>query len=513
MPRYMIALLVILALPLSLAPASVRGQDATPTPGVEAGETLLHVAVERAQLPDEGGFILVGRNTFQPGTRATINAADEVGAIAIVVESGELTYQIEGADGRILRGADGPAPVEEPAPAGTPFTLVAGDALVYPAQKRIEKNDGDAPVVFLFAVILEPIAPPEPDPSDVGEFTTEILAQSTGGWPDLPAGPVSLSLRQVTVSAGELLPAPDDGVQTVGQTSGDPNALMVANNGVLNLGERPANLLVVELDPSGASGETLTTGTAPAAAATDAPAEVLLSATLPAEALPVGPAYVELWRSTWAPGDKAEFPDWHPAVSVQVEVVFAGEYGARSEGEIIAWRDGQFANVPLGEEVLLGAGEAAIYLDNAADQEVRNAGPGATEIATFIVSLADDYQGPNLGIDWEQSGLSGHDVALTIERQTLAPGEALPAFSPRVTEPVLRVVEAGELEWALVGPGGEETTPALRFGQDAVVPFVVPPGGESIALRNGGTEPLKLVTVTMAATSSAATPAMSTPAP
>ena len=57
-------------------------------------------------------------------------------------------------------------------------------------------NEGDEPTVFLFVVVLEPIGPPEPDPSDVGEVTSEWLVQSSGRWPELPPGPVSLTLRQ-----------------------------------------------------------------------------------------------------------------------------------------------------------------------------------------------------------------------------------------------------------------------------------------------------------------------------
>ncbi len=50
----------------------------------------------------------------------------------------------------------------------------------------------------------------------------------------------------------------------------------------------------------------------------------LRSATIPAAVPPTGPAYAEIYRSTWGPGDQAEYPEWHPAVSVQVEAVFAG---------------------------------------------------------------------------------------------------------------------------------------------------------------------------------------------
>ena len=503
MPRFATALLLMLVMPLVLGPAPVRGQDATPAVTAATG-TLLDVAIDRDQLPGEEGFILLGRNTFQPGSRQTSGSPDEVGTIAIVVESGELTYQIDGSDGRILRGAHSASPVEEAAPAGTPFTLTAGDALVYPAQKRIEMNEGDEPAVFLFVVVLEPIGPPEPDPSAVGEFTSEWLVQSSGRWPELPPGPVSLTLRQRNLGAGEMLPAAAGGLQIVAPTVGDPNVLIVASNGVLNLGEQAADLLVVELAPTGATTATPVAAPMPGTPTTGVPSEVLLAVTIPAAVLPTGPAYADFYHSIWAPGDEAEFPEWHPAVSVQAEAVLEGEYGARSEGEIIAWRNGQLEDVPLGEEVVLGAGEGALYLDNAANQWVRNAGTTATEIVTFIITSSDDVEGPNLGIDWEQSGLSGNDVALTIERQTLAPGEALPAITPTMAEPTLRIVVEGELEWVLVRPNEQRATPALRFGEGFIVPFVAPAGGGRIELRNAGAEPLVLVTLTLAEASDGA---------
>jgi hypothetical protein len=138
---------------------------------------------------------------------------------------------------------------------------------------------------------------------------------------------------------------------------------------------------------------------------------------------------------------------------------------------------------------------------------VRNAGTTTTEIVTFIITTSDDVEGPNLGIDWEQSGLSGNDVALTIERQTLAPGEALPAITPTMAEPTLRIVVEGELEWVLVRPNEQRAAPALRFGEGFIVPFVAPAGGGRIELRNAGAEPLVLVTLTLAeASDGASTP-------
>jgi len=505
--------LLLFAMVLSLGPAVVRAQDATPATPIAASGTLLDVTVDRAQLPGDEGIIIFGRQTFQPGAKRTLVPPSSTGAEVIVVESGALTFQIPGADGRILRGVSTGSPSEEPAPADTPTTLEAGDALVVPMQKHIWMNEGDVPTVMLFAAMIEPLGPPPPDPTDVGEETTEILAQTAGAWPDLPPGPVKFTLRTDSIDAGELLPAAAGGIQAISQTSGDRGVLVTADNGTLNLGQESVDLLVVELAPTGVAEATPAAQTSPGTAmgtpATGVASETLLSATIPAEALPTGPAYAELWRSTWAPGDQAEFLDWHPAVSVQVEVVFAGEYGARSDGDIIAWRDGQFEDVPLGEEVVLGAGDAAIYLDNAANQWVRNAGTTPAEIATFIITASEDYVGPNLGVDWERSGLSGQDVAITIERQTVAPGEVLPAVTPTLAEPTLRIVEAGELEWVFIYPDDQRATPALRFGPGAVVPFAAPAEGGQLVLRNPGPEPLELLTLRLAAARDRA----STPAP
>jgi hypothetical protein len=508
MTRSTTLLLLILALLLGLGPATVRGQNVTPAATPASSGTLVDVTVDRAQLPGDEGFIIFGRQTFQPGAKRTVNPPSPTGAQISVVESGALTFQILGADGRILRGVSTGSPSEEPALADTPTTLEAGDALVFPMQKHIWMNEGDVPTVMLFAAVIEPVGPPPPDPTDVGEETIEFLGQTVGAWPELPPGPVRFTLRTERLEAGEILPAPAGGIQAIGQTSGDRGVLLTADNGTLNLGQDPVDVLTVALAPSGVAEAAPATQTLPGTAmgtpATGVASEVLLSATIPAAVLPTGPAFADLYRSTWAPGDQAEYPEWHPAVSVQVETVFAGEYGARSDGDIIAWRDGQFEDVPPGEEVVLGAGDAAIYLDNAANQWVRNAGTTPAEVATFIITASEYVVGPNLGVDWERSGLSGQDVAITVERQTVAPGEVLPAVTPTLAEPTLRIVEAGELEWVLVRPNGQGETPAMQFGKGAVVPFVAPAEGGQIELRNAGAEPLVLVTLTLAVASDGA---------
>jgi hypothetical protein len=134
MARLVQALLLTFAMLLGLSPAVSLGQEATPEAATTTGP-LLDVLVDRAELPGEEGFLLVGRNVAQPGMRGTYFHPDDEGVIAIVVEDGTLTYQIDQPGGRILRRANSANPVEEPAPAATKFTLEAGDALVYSAQK------------------------------------------------------------------------------------------------------------------------------------------------------------------------------------------------------------------------------------------------------------------------------------------------------------------------------------------------------------------------------------------
>ena len=506
MLRGIMVIVLTVVLLVGLSPHAARARAATPTAAAAVGPRLA-ITVDRTQLPGRDGFILFGRNTMPPGTRQTINEHGEVGTIVIVVESGELTYEISGPNGRILRQAASSSSREEAAPAGRPFTLSAGDALVYPAQRRVEQNHGAAPAVFLFAVMLEPIGPPEPDPSDVGKVMTEILGQSSSAWPDLPPGPVTISIHPEQLAVGQMLPTPVGGIEAISQTSGDPSALLVADNGVLNLGNEPAEALVVALAPKTAMAATPVATPMLSTTAPTAPAERLLATTFPVARLPHGPAAVEFWRSSWEPGFQYLATEYHPSVSVGGDLVLAGAWGARSDGDIWVWRNGRIEAAPRNQEVVLRAGEAVVYLDNAANEWIRNAGDTTTETANFAITLGEDFQGPNLGVDWEKSGLSGHDVTVTIDRQTLAPGQAL-SVTPEMAAPAIRIVDGGALEWVLLGADGQAAAPPLRFGTGAVVPFAMPAHGGRVELRNGGNAPLVLLTMTLTRADGArATPA------
>jgi hypothetical protein len=263
------------------------------------------------------------------------------------------------------------------------------------------------------------------------------------------------------------------------------------------IGARP--VAVRAQDATSAASPAAPTGEAAGTPVSIASPDVLLTTTFPAALLPKGPAGVEFWTWSWEPGDHYFAEAYHPTVSVGGDLVLSGTYGTRSDGDIFAWRDGRYQTVPLDHEVVLNTGDGVIYLDNAANEWFRNAGDTTNELASFAITLGDDFQGPNLGVDWEKSGLSGHDVTVTIERQTLAPGQALPPMSPNPTAPTVRIVEDGELTWAAIRPGEQEAAPPVRFPKDATVPFIVPAEGGQVALSNTGDTPLVLLTLTLTA--------------
>jgi hypothetical protein len=228
-----------------LIPSTTVAQGHDPA----AEETLLDATIEHDLLPSEQGFVIFGRVTVEPGARHTTPERGEQGTIVIVVEAGRLTYQIEGV-GRIIRGAGTDNPRDEIAPSGVPFTLATGDALVYPAQGRVEANERDERAVFLFALILAPIGPPESNPSDVGAMTQQQLGYVEGVWPDLVSGPVTITLRRTLLEPGALLPAPTGGTRIVSQESGAPGALVAEpDGGMRNDGDAPIDLLILSIAP------------------------------------------------------------------------------------------------------------------------------------------------------------------------------------------------------------------------------------------------------------------------
>ena len=505
--RTALALLLAIVILGPIGAVTVRGQEATPE---AASGPLLNVMLDRAALPGKEGFILFGRNIAEPGARHTYFNPDEKGTIVIVVESGAVTYEIDGSGGRILRGVNSASPTEEPAPAGSPFTLAAGDAVVYPAQRRVEGNEGDEPAVFLFAVILEPVGPPPPDPSNVGEISSTWLGRYDGPWMALPDGPVTLTWERTSVGAGEWLPTINGGMQATAQESGIPGELLIGGDGAsYNFGDEPVAALVLTLSPTGTLAATpsgqMMTAASPDAGTTEMTMKELATVSLLAEAMPEHPAVFDAWTGGLASGESFEFPSYEPAVTIAADVVVAGEYAAQSEGRMQLQRGGIVEEIEPGTEVSLGVGDAVVYVENAAAQQVRNPGEAPSETVSFgVFSVAPpeaEYPGVISQDDWERSSLAGRDVAVTVERVTIPAGGSLPV-EPDPAAPRFYAVNQGTLEWALTRPDGQ--MPVLRFFPGQMIPFRPLNEGEMLELRNPGEEPLILLQLTLAPSAPAA---------
>jgi quercetin dioxygenase-like cupin family protein len=242
-----------LIVPLSIALVAglyggAAAQEATPLPET----TLLDVTVGEDILPGKDAFVILGRSTAEPGAHHPAPERGEKGTIVIFVESGTLTYQIDG-QGRIIRAASSDNPQEEPAPAGTSFTLSAGDALVFPAQARIEANESSEPVTYLLVIFLEQIPPPDPNPDAVGVIDGEILGIVERIFPDLPPGPATIALRRAILEPGDTQPEPSGGTQIVSQESGPAGALEQSFEGtvtiVSNGADSPIGILVLSIAP------------------------------------------------------------------------------------------------------------------------------------------------------------------------------------------------------------------------------------------------------------------------
>jgi multisubunit Na+/H+ antiporter MnhG subunit len=255
-----VLVLLVGAFALGRPTPATAAQAGTPATSAGAGgdETLLAVTVARDQVPTGQGLVYIGRVTFAPGARQTCGCPDERGTVLTLVESGTFTFELE-RGGRIIRGATTATPREELASPGVAFTLGAGDAMVFPGNKRVEANAGTEPAVYLFALILAPVGPPAPDPSDVGERTLETLGVVVGPWPDLGSGPVAIALRRTALAPGASLAAPADGIQFVvpddARIAATPTALAAGENGTTtNGGVESIDVLVLTIAPAGGDG-------------------------------------------------------------------------------------------------------------------------------------------------------------------------------------------------------------------------------------------------------------------
>jgi mannose-6-phosphate isomerase-like protein (cupin superfamily) len=231
--------------------------------------------------------------------------------------------------------------------------------------------------------------------------------------------------------------------------------------------------------------------------------EALATIQLPAATIPPPPAIVDVWLATLRPGEELGFATGASPPSIVADVVLSGELMVLSEGRVQVQRAAGLQEVAPDTAVTIHPGEAIIYVDNQAAQTFRNRGSRTlTAISFGIFSAAPPSTftaGPVSQEDWQRSGLAGHDLTVTVERLTLPPGAALPAFVPDVRAPRVFAVAEGMAQAVIVTPGGAASTVAERVGPGQVTRFRTLAAGERLQLRNAEDQPLVLLRVTVSA--------------
>jgi mannose-6-phosphate isomerase-like protein (cupin superfamily) len=231
--------------------------------------------------------------------------------------------------------------------------------------------------------------------------------------------------------------------------------------------------------------------------------EALATIRLPAATIPPPPAIVDVWLATLRPGEELGFATGASPPSIVADVVLSGELMVLSEGRVQVQRAAGLQDVAPDTAVTIHPGETIIYVDNQAAQTFRNRGSRTlTAISFGIFSAAPPSTftaGPVSQEDWQRSGLTGHDLTVTVERLTLPPGTALPAFVPDVRAPRIFAVAEGTAQAAIVTPDGATPATAERVGPGQVTRFRTLAAGERLQLRNAETQPLVLLQVTLSA--------------
>jgi hypothetical protein len=235
--------------------------------------------------------------------------------------------------------------------------------------------------------------------------------------------------------------------------------------------------------------------------------ETLATIRLPAATVPPPPAIVDVWLATLSPGQEIGFPAGASPPSILVDVVLGGELMVLSKGRVQVQRAEGLEEVAPDTVVTIHPDEAVIYLDNRAEQTFRNPGRSTlTAISFGIFSAAPPStftEGPVSQEDWERSGLAGHDLTVTVERLTVPPGAALPAFVPDGRAPRVFVVAEGVAESVIIMPTGATSPTGQRFGRGQVIGFRTLGEGERLQLRNPAAQALVLLQVTVRADNTA----------
>ncbi len=245
----------------------------------------------------------------------------------------------------------------------------------------------------------------------------------------------------------------------------------------------------------------------------------LLTATLPVAALPADPADVVVLRLTGQPG-----ASWakhaQPETGIRIpyaEVQLAGVWTYRLDTPVsIARASGEQAEIPAGTVFSTQPGDVTIRTETGAMGEMRNDGTeAAVSLRVYIrtsvpmvdpsYTIWDSEIAPGLQIDlidlmtsarWQQTGLGGGPVTVTIKQITLEPGAVLAPAADRF--PATRFVLAGELTARMLKPGADAPDRPYVVRERRELPWTEFKPGATQILSNDGNQPVVYLETTFA---------------
>jgi hypothetical protein len=191
-------------------------KEATPTP-VKEGEILLHTTFVTEELPGNGAECILYRLMLHPGVATSVLAGPYCGCPGQTLASGvgaevvvSGSYAVRSDGPFVVRRADSPA--EDDLPSRSEATLGPGDAAVYLdyGTGGEFRNAGTGDLVVLGVAILtagKPGGTPVPELPD-GVRAQELNHAYPSVWKHLPAGPVTVDLRRLTLAPGEGVTLP-----------------------------------------------------------------------------------------------------------------------------------------------------------------------------------------------------------------------------------------------------------------------------------------------------------------
>jgi hypothetical protein len=205
--------------------ASVVAQEATPGTAGATGvteETLISWTISADQLPEGDVEAVFYRLTLPPAASLPLLAGPFCGCPGEKVKAGVGVEVVEA--GTYMLRLDAPLTVvragaEDEVAAGTEVTLGPGDVARFPdyaAPGEISSAGGD-PVSVVGLAILSQEATGTPVPDLPAEVTArELSSVFPSEWRKLPPGPVTVTLRRLSLPAGaELAPDEPAGLQTI----------------------------------------------------------------------------------------------------------------------------------------------------------------------------------------------------------------------------------------------------------------------------------------------------------